>query len=72
MPYSVGFSLGGANLAFMRRLRLTGLGCALPLLLGYAAPQGDSRPLHDPMRPVMEIGRDYVVLQYYTRTPCVV
>ncbi len=41
----------------------------LPLLLGYAAPQGDSRPLHDPMRPVMEIGRDYVVLQYYTRTP---
>ena len=40
----------------MRRQWLTGLGCALPLLLGRAATQGDSRP-------VMEIGRDYVVLQ---------
>ncbi|BCW94527.1 MAG: fibronectin type III domain-containing protein [Fimbriimonadales bacterium] len=35
----------------------------------WGTPQGDMRPLHDPMRPVMEIGRDYVVLQYHTRTP---
>ncbi len=35
----------------------------------WGAPQGDARPLHDPMRPVMEIGRTYVVLQYHTKTP---
>ena len=37
--------------------------------LGSDEPQGDRSPLHDPMRPVMEIGRDYVVLQYHTRMP---
>ncbi|MCX7926133.1 MAG: fibronectin type III domain-containing protein, partial [Fimbriimonadales bacterium] len=37
--------------------------------IALGAPQGDGQPLRDPMRPVMEIGRDYVVLQYYTRTP---
>lgn len=36
--------------------------------LGYSVPQDDGHPLHDPMRPVMEVGRDYVVLQYHTRT----
>ncbi|MGQ9656415.1 MAG: fibronectin type III domain-containing protein [Fimbriimonadales bacterium] len=36
---------------------------------GYSLPQGDRQPLHDPMRPVMEVGRDYVVLQYHTRMP---
>ncbi|MDM7460749.1 MAG: fibronectin type III domain-containing protein, partial [bacterium] len=35
----------------------------------WGAPQGDAHPLHDPMRPVMEIGRTYVVLQYHTKTP---
>lgn len=32
--------------------------------------QSDRQPLHDPMRPVMELGRDYAVLQYFTATPC--
>ncbi len=38
--------------------------------VGISQPQGDTSPLYDPMRPVMEIGRDYVVLQYFTTTPC--
>jgi hypothetical protein len=37
--------------------------------LGYSEPQGDRLPLRDPMRPVMEVWFDYVVLQYHTRTP---
>ncbi|MCS7209132.1 MAG: fibronectin type III domain-containing protein [Fimbriimonadales bacterium] len=37
--------------------------------VAFGAPQGDGGVLHDPMRPVMEIGRDYVVLQYHTRMP---
>ncbi len=36
----------------------------------YAQPHSDTQPLHDPTRPVMEIGRDYVVLHYFTATPC--
>lgn len=31
---------------------------------------GDRGILHDPMRPVMEIGHTHVVLQYFTATPC--
>ncbi|MFQ3611501.1 MAG: fibronectin type III domain-containing protein, partial [Fimbriimonadales bacterium] len=38
--------------------------------LTFALPQGDTRPLHDPTRPVVEIGRDSVVLQYFTAVPC--
>jgi hypothetical protein len=51
--------------------RLIGLGLLSVLLhpMGYSAHQGDTQPLYDPMRPVMEVGRDYVVLQYHTRTP---
>ena len=51
--------------------RLIGLGLMSVLLhpMGYSAHQGDTQPLYDPMRPVMEVGRDYVVLQYHTRTP---
>ncbi|GIV07272.1 MAG: hypothetical protein KatS3mg017_0474 [Fimbriimonadales bacterium] len=50
------------------RLWLGALGVLFGLGWG-AASQGDTAPLHDPMRPVMEIGRDYVTLQYFTRTP---
>jgi hypothetical protein len=31
---------------------------------------GDGRPLVDPMRPITEISRTSVTLQYFTRTPC--
>ena len=56
---------------FTERWFLAPLAATATLLLsaGYSAHQGDTQPLYDPMRPVMEIGRDYVVLQYYTRTP---
>lgn len=45
------------------------IGSVLASALGFGMVEGDTAPLHDPMRPVMEIGRDYVVLQYFTRTP---
>lgn len=54
-------------------MRMVSVGI-VPLLLGYcvaiALPQSDSAPLTDPTRPVMELGRDYAVLQYFTTTPC--
>jgi hypothetical protein len=32
--------------------------------------QSDKQPLHDPMRPVMELGRGYAVLHYFTAHAC--
>ncbi len=50
-------------------LALTGLLYAQSIgHLGNA--RGDTTPLIDPMRPVMEIGQTYAVLQYFTATPC--
>ncbi|MER3402483.1 MAG: hypothetical protein C4337_04115 [Armatimonadota bacterium] len=42
----------------------------LSLAWSWAMPQGDGTPLLDPMRPLMELGRDYAILQYYTTAPC--
>jgi len=63
-----------------RILKIGGWVILLPfLLLGtlgaqsvgtMGTPYSDTATLHDPMRPVMEIGRTHVVLQYFTATPC--
>lgn len=54
-------------------MRLASVGMVF-LLLGccgtIAFPQGDSASLIDPTRSVMELGRDYAVIQYFTTTPC--
>ncbi|MCS7066823.1 MAG: hypothetical protein NZL85_11210, partial [Fimbriimonadales bacterium] len=54
---------------------ITGLAALLNILQAQSigkmgSPRGDTAPLHDPMRPVMEIGQTSVVLQYFTATPC--
>lgn len=46
------------------------LGIGVSLLSAWASPRADTPPLYDPTRPVMELGRDYAVLQYYTAAPC--
>ncbi len=40
------------------------------LATAFGQPQGDTAPLLDPTRPVMELGRTYVILQYFTAQPC--
>lgn len=42
-------------------------------LAGHAQPllhQSDAQTLKDPMRPVLELGKQHAVLQYFTATPC--
>lgn len=53
-----------------RKLLLCQLGVSISLLSVWTSPRADTPPLYDPTRPVIELGRDYAVLQYYTAAPC--
>ena len=56
----------------MHRLACSlGLAVTLAAMATVAGAQGDGKALYDPMRPVMMLGRDRAVLQWFTRTPCV-
>lgn len=45
-------------------------GCAAVILRAAMPALGDPPVLRDPTRPVCELGRSHVVLQWFTRQPC--